>query len=54
MIPERTHTFTVRQPNCLIAASRLAPHTSTPSGVIVTGCKSPSRWMDAISCARSP
>src|SRR5690625_7885607 len=31
-MPDRTHTFTVRQPSCLIAASRRAPPARPPGG----------------------
>ena len=44
MIPDLTHTFTVRQPSCLDRCQAACPaHASTPSGVMVTGCSSPSR-----------
>lgn len=40
-MPARTNTLTVLYPSWCNAARRRAPHTSTPSGVTVGGCKSP-------------
>ena len=52
-MPDRTHTFKVRHPRRLTAASRRAPHTRTPSGVIVTGWSTPSFLMEATSGSMS-
>src|SRR3954454_8517512 len=52
-MPDLTHTFNVRHPRRLAAASRRAPQTRTPSGVMVTGWSSPSVLIEAINGSMS-
>ena len=52
--PDLTHTRTVRHCKALAASSRRKPQMRWPSGVMVMGWSSPTRFSESIKGVRSP